>query len=544
MRATTEGIHTHPDYPNYYKLTPGKRPLWYWIFWPFIQAFELVKNVISLTLGRLLALVIFNPLLPNKPEGDVSRHKQNQKFPDPEHIEDFVVISATRKPGFFLKSLQNIAHKLYEKNPHAPEFIRNGLSKLLNFNVVKEEDCERLIGKVIKIAQEAKQKNQPIHPENIHIKGLEYVEPKLRAQTLKTINDTLSAYFDDPDYKIENNRKKINFFSLETSDNAVLDSAEIYGKGESAKPISERTFTIFCMPRSNHYMLWLKKLQSYAHFNQTTYIGFNYRGVERSQGIVWSQQDMIQDTLEQARRLILMGAKPENITFEGECIGGAIATLAAARMHEEGHPVRLFNCRSFRFVASLIAGKVIPPSNASFFNPINYLRGLFGAILYIVTPILLWITNWDLDAGSAWSKIPKYDAQGRVIKDYLCVKSPNREQYKDNLDDPVIDHQTASIHSKVIEDLLDRGVPLNRKERREVQSHTFMVNPESGGDPKKRNGHVCGLNQLMASNLRKSKQTQKPLTAREYQGLFYQRARLHKPVKEHRPEVRPSASAA
>lgn len=518
MRPNVKQLEQSQLYPHYYKLIGEKRPWWYWIAPPVIVSCNIVHNALAICLGRLLAIVIFNPLMTLHPEQDHQRHDNLSRRPDPEHLEDFVVINVTKKSNLFVRMLKNYARKIQSHLPDVPEWIKKLVQYVLNINVITEDECMRLVGKVVAAAQAARDGEAPLNPENIFIKGIEYIEPELRVTTLEVINQALANCFDLPGFNIDNNRKKMDFFSLETVDNAVLDSVAVHGSGQDDKSMEKQTFTIFCMPRSNSYTAWLKKLRIYAEHNHTTYIAFNYRGVERSQGIVWSQHDMVADAIAQARRLIKLGAKPENITFEGECLGGAIATLAAAKMHEQGERVRLFNCRSFRSTSRLLLGKILPGEYANPWSPLNWLRYIAAGAFVVVGIPLLKLSHWNLNAGDAWDKIPDLDAHGRKVKDFITVRSPQTAEGKTHADDKMVDHRFASIYSKVLERLWREG-NATKQQRRALQPHCFMVNPERGGDPRTRDGHTCPLYQLQASG------SMQPLySAREYQSLFYTQA--------------------
>ena len=49
-------------------------------------------------------------------------------------------------------------------------------------------------------------------------------------------------------------KKYADFYTLQTEDNAVLDSVEVHGKTALKKSMGKRCFIISCMPRSNNYI--------------------------------------------------------------------------------------------------------------------------------------------------------------------------------------------------------------------------------------------------------------------------------------------------
>ncbi|MFI4919022.1 MAG: glycosyltransferase family 88 protein [Legionellales bacterium] len=275
--------------------------------------------------------------------------------------------------------------------------------------------------------------------DNIHLKGCE------------GLDNNLYAYFCEKLYKkygeaevTQASNVKLNFFTLETSDSSVLDSVEVSAADEEKKPMSERKFVVACMVRDQNYLSWIKDFNATAQKIACTVIGFNYRGICYSKGMVWTQNNMIDDVLAQVDRLLELGAKPENIGLEGQCLGGAVATIAAASLHERGLKVKLYNERSFRSLPRFVTGLILPGLNSNPWNPLNWLRYLAAGIVYLTLGPLIWFCGWRLDAASAWDKIPYAD------KDYSVVRGhkPDTQQQEE---DGIIEDQWASMASLVDE---------------------------------------------------------------------------------------------
>ncbi|KGP63077.1 protein SdbA, partial [Legionella norrlandica] len=113
-----------------------------------------------------------------------------------------------------------------------------------------------------------------------------------------------------------------------------------------------------------------------------------------------------------------LGANPQNICLDGMCIGGAVATIAAAKLHDRGMKVKLNNERSFTSLPSLVFGFIAPElQNAVWWNPLTYLRFALAGIVYSLLAPLIWLAGWHVDAGKAWKRIPAKDKIYSVVRD-------------------------------------------------------------------------------------------------------------------------------
>ncbi|KGP64264.1 hypothetical protein EP47_04235 [Legionella norrlandica] len=512
---------------HYFKLKSKEMTLGQVAAYPFKKIFDVVTGLPSYLVGRILALVIFNPLVLVNPEKDDFQYKQSKKNPDELHFEDFAVINVTDKPSLITRIIRNYAIKLHNTLPYVPEFITNFLKKeVLRIKAADKQKCQELLGRLSLQLNGISLTNEsiiPLDPEAIFFKGTEFIDPQLRDKFFKAVNELVNKRKDsDGQFDITKNTKKIRFFNLETRDGSVLDSAEIAAPGEAEKPYKDRTFVITCMPRSNNFTAWLKRHRMYANEIGTTYVSFNYRGVERSLGLIWNQNDMVRDAVAQAERLLALGVKPENIAFQGECLGAAIATMAAAKMHEDGYKVKLFNTRSFRSASKVLLYKILPAENASLYNPVNWLRYL-GAALFIVIGIpLLKITKWNMNAAEAYDSIPEED------KDFLNAKN-----------DPIVEESHASMFSYIkerhdkLQQAYENGTAteeelIELKNIGDVEPHKFTLNKEYDDTKKKVNIHTCPLQMLARDG------SDNPCedNAHRYQIGFFRRA-FHKTEEAH-----------
>lgn len=315
-------------------------------------------------------------------------------------------------------------------------------------------------------------KNKQFSVEDIHIKGLERLDAPLADYFKEQIRQKYHQDFFELPRKV-----KMDFYTLETADDVTLESVEVSTEEELKKPISERKFIIACMARSQNYMFWLKDFYISAKNIGCSVVGFNYRGIDYSKGFIQSQDDMINDAMAQAQRLIKLGVKPENIAFEGMSLGGAIATITAARMHDQGFKVSLYNERSYRSLIRLMIGYIMPKSDSNPWNPLTWLKYIAVGLTYLFLAPIIWMEGWHLDAASAWDRIPM------EYKDYSVARNhTNPEQHDD--DDLVHDSfsSIASLMAERLEDVkkkLENGESISAEEQQILadtpESHEFTL---------------------------------------------------------------------
>lgn len=137
-------------------------------------------------------------------------------------------------------------------------------------------------------------------------------------------------------------------------------------------------------------------------------IGFDYPGVGKSTGSSKGSKDMVEAGLAQVKRLTDMGVKPENIILKGQSIGGGVATLTAAALHEKDQKVHVFNQRSFSKLS----------------DAAKHLLG--GGVLGKIAAYAVKKAGWEMDSIKAWNKIPDthkdfyFAANDKVIPPGIC----------------------------------------------------------------------------------------------------------------------------
>jgi len=178
---------------------------------------------------------------------------------------------------------------------------------------------------------------------------------------------------------------------------------------------------------------------------------------------VTSTSILVEEGIAQVHRLLDNNVPANNITLYGHSMGGAIATLVAAHFNERNIPVKIFNDRAFSNCTDYVMGKFEPKAKK------------FSFISHLVRPIvevILKLTDWNLDAGKAFHKIPKENRQYTVArnKNDAMPDYENREQLNTYTiaSDDIIPY-AASIHR----------VPEIRQERKAAKKNVPIVKIES-----------------------------------------------------------------
>lgn len=231
-----------------------------------------------------------------------------------------------------------------------------------------------------------------------------------------------------------------------THDGAELDTLEI--THESQKNLSKelQKYIInfvgnddFYESHMNRKFIQCDDAQLNAVALQSNVVGFNYRGVGQSTGQPRSKDDLVTDGIAQVQRLLNEGVSSKNITLYGHSLGGSVASLVAQYFHGQGHPINLFNDRSFSSTSNFIVGQIRLGNSET-----GHEETLGGKILgWIAIPFIklgLALVNWEINAGAAYKEIPT------EYKDYMVVRSNKENRNSGVIDDRVIPHY-SSIHA-------------------------------------------------------------------------------------------------
>jgi effector protein SdbA len=506
-------------YGGYYRLIPAEQTfseqLKQVALWLISTPYIIYQTIV----GRVLSFFVINPLF-RKEEKDESIILQHPIHPDPlfSHEDEMSVINVIPKKHILIRALLNW-NNFFINHMAAPQIsstLLNGILHLLPSGTrYINEYLDRLVEKV---SEQILGENKVLFkPSQIHFRGIE----QLSAEQQETLYEKLTQRFQ---YDFRQNRNSIYFYSLQTIDNAVLDSVEVRPRNTAYQEMSNRRFIIACMPQSINFVDWLKDNQIYAKELNTTIIAFNYRGIGLSKGIVTTGNDLYADAYAQVQRLLNLGVDPEHIALMGECLGGNVATYVAGTLHEEKIPVKLFNARSFRSATSIIEYFNTPAKDASLWHPITWLQWLsYFIIKRTISPVLNY-TGWSLNIDRKFTVIPPKD------RDYLVVRSKKKEQNQRFADDKLIPHKKASTYSlvkektKVITLKKQQGDSLSETEQQWLDDipnqHKFYVSETLHTQARRANGHLMHPRLLISTNPRHD---QSLVDGRQYMFHFFNR---------------------
>lgn len=460
---------------NYYTL--DKPVSSYWDYLKFIVKipFSLPKWLLSFLLARNITNIALNPT-------QVKNQKPVHWVSLSDGSEESKVVIVNVYPHEPFKWFKDYWLKL--NSIISIPFLSSHITSQLHYDCLDDRVYIDQIVNEIKRLLEGKStadkcQGKAFHWADIHLKGLERLDVRLRSYLFERLHGAFGS--DEVDVP---RHVHLNFFTLESLRHAVLDSVEVSTESEKQKKYAERKYVIACMARDQNYCHWIKDFNRSAQKIGCTVIGFNYRGIDYSQGMVWTQDNMIEDTLAQVQRLLYLGVKPENIGLEGMCLGAAVATLAAARLHEDGLRVKLYNERSFRTLPRLVIGYLLPGLKSNPWNPLNWPRFIFAALVYVILLPVMWLVGWYVDAESAWDRIPEEDKECSVVRDY--------HQAELIQDDGIIEDSWASMaslvdeHKKNIEQKIEQHVEITPEEKKlrvkQAKTHEFKVSSDYKGD--------------------------------------------------------------
>lgn len=431
-----------PDHPNYYTVNNNDTmSAWDVLAYILKLPYTLLKWVVSFLLSRPIAHVTLSPELIRR-QRDI--HFVKLSVEDPENDasnivdpDDIVIVNlAKHAPNkswndFFLKFSRQ-----FFRVPFVTE------TKIYDHN--NSDDKAHLDQMIEKVGELLQGRSTAKHCQDktfagyqIHLKGIEYLTQDSYAYLINELQTQFGYNYEQAHQA--STKCDINFFSLEAADGSVTDSLEVCQPAEKAKQIEDRKFIIACMARTQPYIATMSEFKSTAEKTDATVISFNYRGVDHSKGIVWTQENMVNDVLAQVQRLRDMGVPAENIGLEGMCAGALVATLAAAHLHERGDKVHLFNERAPRSIFWLTIGFILPDAQSSYWNPMTYIRYFVAGVVGLIIAPFIWLAGWEMNAEKAWDRIPF------EYKDYSYVRDANNPEVADG----IVNYSWASMGAKL-----------------------------------------------------------------------------------------------
>lgn len=248
-----------------------------------------------------------------------------------------------------------------------------------------------------------------------------------------------------------------------TYDGAHLDTFEVGHATQANSAPQYQKYIINLVGNGMCYEQIIDEMKTDAKELKTNVIGFNLRGVGNSSGKPHSKNDLVTDGIAQVQRLLDQGVSPQNITLKGHSLGAGIASLIARHFHELKQPINLFNGRSFSTLTSFVVGHIRLKRNQHG-SALGHKDSIGGIILgWLAMPFIklaVALVKWEINAGSAFSSIPK------AYREYIVVRS-REEVRKRRIDDPVIPHY-ASIHTELAEE--------RRKEKAAIDDEIVNLN--------------------------------------------------------------------
>jgi len=398
--------------------------------------FLLIRWVASFVLARSLARVILAPRQVSKQRAihHISMSDDTKSTADDLVIVNLIPHESRKLLKDLMLSWSNTLGFTLPVSMKARLFHFSHLKDKQHIDKMIDEICQLISGHSTAKRCEGKSFTW----DKIHFKGIERLDEPLRAYFFSKLIEKCGLGANETQ-----RTTPLDFFTLETQDGAILDSVAIAAPDEEKKPMSERKFIISCLARRQNYINFTKYSAYSARKIGCTMIGFNYRGIDFSQGMVWTQDNMVDDIIAQVERLLALGVQAKHIGLEGDCLGGAVATIAAANLHKRDYPVKLYNLRSFRSTPRFLAGYLLPEATSSWLNPLTYLKYIAAGFSIIFLTPVIWLSGWRLNAAAAWNKIPFAD------KDYSLVRMNEPLQY--DRPDGVIHDGVASIASYIDE---------------------------------------------------------------------------------------------
>lgn len=177
-------------------------------------------------------------------------------------------------------------------------------------------------------------------------------------------------------------------------------------------PPNEQYYRVHCSGNSGNCSRFFPELaQLSQQHKELKTITYNHPGIEGSDGVTMSQDDLINALYAQVKVLLAGGAKPENIELTGFSIGAATAALTAKKLLDEGIAVNLFCDRTLSTMPDVVTDKL--PILGTAFKALKIIPGIKELTHYVVQPSvkyllikpLLWLLNWDMDPASAYQEI-------------------------------------------------------------------------------------------------------------------------------------------
>ena len=223
-------------------------------------------------------------------------------------------------------------------------------------------------------------------------------------------------------------------------------------RGEQDELLTETTrrYVIFSGGNGATFRNYLPLMETLAQKGNVYTIGFDHSSFGSSGRVInglihhlpmLSQDIAVEELSAQVQRLLEKRVDPSKITLYGHSLGGAIATLTAARFPG----VKLYNDRSLSSTSAVLQGWLLPdpdcPPNTVKERIVHALKTGFISPVIAVGSMILKLVNWNCNAGAAFTKI------GAERREYTVIrrKLPPEDGTVTHINDEFIPY-SASIH--------------------------------------------------------------------------------------------------
>ncbi len=293
----------------------------------------------------------------------------------------------------------------------------------------------------------------------------------------------------------------LHYSSIPSTNDARIHFCE-FQAGHKKMPISKRKVIIHAEGNINTYEQFTKEYIAKAkHFPDYTVAAFNFRNVGKSTGKAYSEDDWIDDAITMVDYYRKKGILTENILLNGHSLGGAILTMAAAKIYAQDKKksktphtvksVKIINNRSFSDLSEIFIKLYLNGRRKAFVNSLVYtcllamfftlpLAALLGSFItlgslihdgfsHLLTKpwisLSLWLTFGTMNALSAYQTLPEES------KDYIVAKNDLNIGKKPSLHTGL---KTARRTKKT--ELLEQMKEKSSDDRKKQELHSLFVN--------------------------------------------------------------------